>query len=142
MALQAKSILKEKRIATLAIETDWLHEVGQLKDMIESHKGDIKELCDLLGGSNLEKDYFDFNYGMGVYAVDLKNNQFHLREEVDIWEDDGWTILAEGYDFSRVEKIIKKYSETYKCTICDNEENSINANYCKICGTKIERQEL
>ncbi len=138
MSKQVKTTSIDREIAVLAVETNWLQGIEQLESKIKNHKGNIDELCSLFNGFNLEKDYFDFNYGIGVYTVGLENNQLYLKDVVDIYNHDGWP-LVEGLSFNEVKEIIMRFGKDYMCPICSNEENSVVANYCKICGIKIER---
>lgn len=55
---------------------------------------------------------------------------FKTVEEVDKWFDEWEEMSREIFDYA--------FRDSWICKVCNNEEKGEGANYCKICGTKIE----
>lgn len=56
---------------------------------------------------------------------------FTTAEEVDEWFDNWERMNKKTFDYVR--------NKPWICPVCENKEKNKDANYCKICGTKIEK---
>ena len=66
----------------------------ELHRKVSNYKGTLAELCKELGGFNLEEDFFDVNWGSGVYTVEKGEEGLRLNGRVDVWDETGFDVIA------------------------------------------------
>ena len=67
-----------------------IKEFDEISAIVESHKNDdLGVLCELLGGHNLDDDYFDLNYkSLCVTIMDLPGYNY-VHDHAEVWDEDG-----------------------------------------------------
>lgn len=77
----------------------------RLKKIVDNFNGTLEELCDELGGHNLEDDLFDINFEWICGTIVQRDNKLELIDNIEIWEDKNFEFLGE-FDIEWLEKNI------------------------------------
>ena len=67
---------------------------NKLKDIVDNYNGTLEELCDELGGHNLEDDLFDINYDWICATVYSENNKLILGKNIELWNDETYEFVG------------------------------------------------
>lgn len=80
---------------------------NELSNIVYNYKGSVEELCDKLGGYNVQNDYesFDINFKT-ITATIYNNNTFSVYEYIDIWDDEEEMMVSECINIYDVLKML------------------------------------
>ena len=77
----------------------------RLKNIVDNFNGTLEELCDELGGHNLEEELFDINFEWICGTIVQKDNKLELTNSIEIWDDEKFEFLG-TFDIEWLEKNI------------------------------------
>lgn len=92
----------------IELERQALKHYEELRTLIEVNKNlSFEELCDKLGGHNLEDELFDINYKSICATVYHRNNLYILSSDIEIWQDEIGYLYDDKYDVYNMKQVIE-----------------------------------
>lgn len=78
-----------------------LLEYKELENFILNYKGNFNNLCEILGGFNITKEYFDINYKNITTTIFNEENKIIISDYIDIWNDKNAEPIESGFNIRR-----------------------------------------
>lgn len=87
------------------LENQAIADYKELQKIVSENQNlTLEELCDKLGGHNLEDDLFDLNFGCICATIHIEDNKLSLYKSVEIWNDEECYLYDDNFDMSEVNK--------------------------------------